>query len=318
MVSPRLRRKERVVALSFVKKGECVAALKEVLSASEERQSSRHFKNHIPRLSWALCLVPIAESPDKKLLDIGSKLDILEIFRKKHGYSRIDGSRYLPEGEPFDEPAPGNQDQTVYHFNGERALITCEPGTYDVVTCFEVIEHMPVDPMGLMGNINRALAMGGHLILSTVNCASLTSIRKILAGQTAQLYGHYNIGLSPNRHNREYTTRDLKRTVTSAGFKIVKTAVPYVFSKEDKEFIAKLKDAGLSNSFLGDDTVILAEKVSDEIVRFPSHLYVGGNDELRVESREVFSSVSRVQRELVKGRKWSGSETPMATMHFDE
>jgi hypothetical protein len=251
-------------------------------------------------------MVPIAPGPDSKLLDIGSKLDILEIFRTKHGYAHIDGSTYLPEGEPFDEPAPGNADQTVYHYNGERGLITCEPGSYDVVTCFEVIEHMPCDPMGLMGNINRALAMGGHLILSTVNCASLTSIRKIFAGQTAQLYGHYNIALSPNRHNREYTTRDLKRTVVAAGFKIVKTAVPYVFSEEDKEFIEKLKAVGLSNPFLGDDTVILAEKVSDEIVRFPTHLYVGGSDDLKVEAREVFSSVGRVQKELLKAKKPGG------------
>lgn len=305
------------MAPGFVKKGECVAALREVLSDSEERKATRHFKNHIPRLSWAMSMVPMAETPDAKLLDIGSKLDILEIFRTKHGYSRIDGSAYLPEGDPFSEPAPGNPEQTVHHFNGERGLISCEPATYDVVTCFEVIEHMPCDPMALMGNINRALKMGGHLVLSTVNCASLTSIRKIFAGQTAQLYGHYNIGLSSNRHNREYTTRDLKRTVTSAGFKTLKVAVPYVFSKEDKDFVEKLKAVGLNNPFLGDDTVILAEKVSDEIVRFPPHLYVGGNDEMRVDAREVFSAVRRVQRELLEARKWSG-DTPMAAMVSDD
>ena len=298
--------------LNFIDRADCVEALEDVLSASESRQATRHFKNHIPRLSWAMSMVPIAAEPGVKLLDIGSKLDILEVFRERHGYSRIDGSAYLPEGEPYSEPAPENPDQTVYHFNGERALIPCEPGTYDVVTCFEVIEHMPCDPMGLMGNINRATAMGGYLVFSTVNCASLKSIKKIFEGRNAQLYGHYNLGLSPNRHNREYTTKDLRRTVVSSGFKIVKIAVPYVFSEEDPEFVEKLKAAGLSHNDLGDDTVILARKVSDEIVRFPPHLYVGGNDAAKVDSRETFSALSRVQRELIAGRKWGGDDPTVA------
>ncbi len=298
------------MAINLIARTECVEALEDILSASEARKATRHFKNHIPRLSWAMSMVPIAATSDAKLLDIGSKLDILEVFRNKHGYSRIDGSAYLPEGEPFDEPTPGASGQTVFHFNGERALISCQPGTYDVVTCFEVIEHMPCDPMGLMGNINRATAMGGYLVLSTVNCASLTSIRKIFEGRNAQLYGHYNLGLSPNRHNREYTTKDLRRTVMAAGYKIMKVAVPYVFSEEDPVFVEKLKVAGLGHEDLGDDTVILARKISDEIVRFPPHLYVGGNNDVKVDAREVFSAVGHIQRQLMQARKTGGDNRP--------
>jgi len=301
-----------IVALKFIDRAECAEALEDILSQSEWRKANRHFKNHIPRLSWTMSLVPEAAGPGAKLLDIGSKLDILEVFRERHGYSRIDGSAYLPEGEPYAEPVPGKPDQTVYHFNGERALIPCEPGSYDVVTCFEVIEHMPCDPMGLMGNINRATAMGGYLVFSTVNCASLKSIKKIFEGRHAQLYGHYNIGLSPNRHNREYTTRELRRTVTSAGYKILKVAVPYVFSEEDPEFVEKLKAVGLSHKDLGDDTMILARKVSDEIIRFPAHLYVDGKDGATVDSRETFSAISRIQRALITDRKGGGDNPPVA------
>jgi len=77
--------KGTVVPLGIVKKGECVAALKEVPSGSQERKATRHFKNHIPRLAWAMSMVPVAAKPDAALLDIGSKLDILEILRTKHG-----------------------------------------------------------------------------------------------------------------------------------------------------------------------------------------------------------------------------------------
>jgi len=153
-----------VPPLNFIDRADCVEALEDILSASQSRQATRHFKNHIPRLSWAMSLVPLAAGPGAKLLDIGSKLDILEVFRDRHGYSRIDGSAYLPEGAPYSEPAPDNPDQTVYHFNGERALIPCEPGTYDIVTCFEVIEHI-TSPTAALTDMLSFLADQGCIVL---------------------------------------------------------------------------------------------------------------------------------------------------------
>ena len=58
--------------------------------------------------------------------------------------------------------------------------------------------------------------------------------------------------------------------------------------------------------------MILARKVSDEIIRFPQHLYVGGNDDAKVDSQETFSALSRVQRELIAGRKGGGDNPPVA------
>jgi len=67
-----------VPPLNFIDRADCVEALEDILSASESRQATRHFKNHIPRLSWAMSMVPLAREPGARLLDIGSKLDILE------------------------------------------------------------------------------------------------------------------------------------------------------------------------------------------------------------------------------------------------
>lgn len=306
----------------FVSQPECANALGRILDASAERQATRHFKNHIPRLSWAFALVPVAKSADEKLLDIGSKLDIIEIFREIHGYRNLGGSVYAPDGIPFREISANDAGATVYHFDGERHLIPCEPGTYDVVTCFEVIEHMTSDPVALLANINRALAMGGFLVLTTVNCASLKSLKKILLGRNPFLYGHFNLNLSANRHNKEYTARELIRTVKAGGFEIVKVIAPFVFSDDDPEFTEKLKQLGCDTKYLGDDTMILARKISNDVVRFPSHLYVGGDDEYTVPSCEVFSKARQVSGQLRKARKEAHGERPAGEhmpdgMHLD-
>ncbi len=43
-----------------------------------------------------------------------------------------------------------------------------EPGKYDLVTCLEMLEHVP-DPASVIDSCARLLKPGGHLFLSTIN-----------------------------------------------------------------------------------------------------------------------------------------------------
>ena len=58
--------------------------------------------------------------------------------------------------------------------SGAVETIELEPGAYDAVVMFDVIEHLR-DPFGALARVHRALAPGGVLVLSTVDAESIVS-----------------------------------------------------------------------------------------------------------------------------------------------
>lgn len=55
-----------------------------------------------------------------------------------------------------------------YHVQAAEDLAAEQPGSFDVVTCMEMLEHVP-DPGAIIGACQRLLKPGGQLFLSTVN-----------------------------------------------------------------------------------------------------------------------------------------------------
>lgn len=55
-----------------------------------------------------------------------------------------------------------------YRVESAEALAARAPRAFDVVTCMELIEHVP-EPAALIGTLGRLLRPGGHLFLSTLN-----------------------------------------------------------------------------------------------------------------------------------------------------
>jgi 2-polyprenyl-6-hydroxyphenyl methylase/3-demethylubiquinone-9 3-methyltransferase len=55
-----------------------------------------------------------------------------------------------------------------YRHTSAEALAAAEPGTFDLITCMELLEHVP-DPGSLVAACARLLRPGGDVVLSTLN-----------------------------------------------------------------------------------------------------------------------------------------------------
>ncbi|MCK9517258.1 MAG: bifunctional 2-polyprenyl-6-hydroxyphenol methylase/3-demethylubiquinol 3-O-methyltransferase UbiG [Ottowia sp.] len=79
--------------------------------------------------------------------------------------------------------------QIDYRLMGVEALVAEEAGQYDVVTCMEMLEHVP-HPDRIIGHCAQLLKPGGVAVFSTIN-------RTFKAWAFAIIAGEYILGLLP-------------------------------------------------------------------------------------------------------------------------
>lgn len=94
---------------------------------------------------------------------------------------------------------------------------------FDVITCFDVIEHLPNNPLKLFGEIKNKLKHDGILIVGVPNAVSFHRRMKLLMGKHPYipfdewcLERYYN-------HYREYSIHELPKMLAMAGFNVVET-----------------------------------------------------------------------------------------------
>ena len=108
-------------------------------------------------------------------------------------------------------------DVTVSVFDVERDRYPLEDASFDVVLCLEVLEHLTVDPMAMMAEVNRVLKPGGTFVLTTPNAVRHSNVVKMILGEHPLGWTPYN-GYDCNRHNREYTPSEIDQLFRAAGF----------------------------------------------------------------------------------------------------
>ena len=162
---------------------------------------------------------------------------------------------------------------TAYTADLEFERIKAEDRSYDMVLCLEVLEHMEVDPMALLDEINRVLKMGGILILSTPNICGSRNIAKMLGGQDPYFYMQYQKTASYNRHNYEYSVWSLTQLLEAAGFN------GHVWTEDTWEnpalhVVNTLQAAGFNLEHTGDNIFALMRKEHPNIrIRHPYPIY---------------------------------------------
>lgn len=87
-----------------------------------------------------------------------------------------------------------------------------------LVVCCEVIEHLHVPPVPVLGFLATAVQLGGHLILQTPNATALPKRLRMALGRNP--YDPIRDDPGNPGHFHEYTVRELLDAVDAAGLQV--------------------------------------------------------------------------------------------------
>jgi SAM-dependent methyltransferase len=107
----------------------------------------------------------------------------------------------------------------------ETEAVPFDSRSFDIVLFNEIFEHLRIDPIFTMREVQRVLVPGGRLLLSTPNLRSFRGLRNLVVrnqGHAASggVYDQYEKRetLGHMGHVREYTTREVAEFLARVGF----------------------------------------------------------------------------------------------------
>jgi len=186
---------------------EALLSVKDVVKRYGDQKAIQSFYFEFGRRLEVLELVKTFCMPSATVLDIGAQPFITSCALKKLGFKVI---ALDIEPEPYIEIARGCGVNVIKCDLEKDELGVADT---DCAVFTEVLEHLHYYYVPtILARINRSLKVGGHLILTTPNIASLfRRLRLILGRQPIYKY-----------HVREYTMSEVLTMLMEVGFDIVK------------------------------------------------------------------------------------------------
>lgn len=238
-----------------------------------------HYKRYV---ATGKAVSAVREIERRRVLEIG-RSEVLDRFLAEDlGFEVVDATVFRDKSKKESEQPVDN----VLESNGARRVIGRilpvnieeEPlpvpdDVYDLILCCEVIEHMDVDPMFPVWEMNRALKKGGVLFLTTPNVTSAENIHKILHGYAPQLFMLYTRDRDPYRHNLEYDPHLLRALLEAGGFFIERMWTENVYFPDRPDLLATLSQGGYPTDMRGDNLFVVARKAGPPRERHPAALY---------------------------------------------
>ncbi len=243
-----------------------------------------YIQDHLARLKRTLEITPPGTAGDR-VLEMGSYLQITPALKSKLGYGEVRGCYYGPAGRVDHREVVSAEGERftceVDLFDAERDRFPYPDECFRTVLCCELIEHLAEDPMHMMAEINRVLAPGGWLVLTTPNITSLRALRAILEGFHPAFFPAYIRPRKPDeepeaRHNREYAPKEIACLFADSGFELerLETGPFRDLATPEHAWVSHLLERYLLPADLrGDDTYAVGRKRGPVRDRHPAWLY---------------------------------------------
>lgn len=232
---------------------EILAEVEKLLSkqiAELEEHSRAGHRYHLKRYLQTFSILPKGKGA---LLDLGGTCGLFDRVIKEFTEYQLSSADHLSENP----------------FNFEKDRFPFADHSFEIVLFMEVLEHFTEDPMHAMAEINRVLQPNGYLLLSTPNITSWKAIHRALTHQHPELFPPFMSHGGTDRHNREYTFKEVEKLVIASGFEIENLVAVDVYD----HLPTAAPIPGFDTEGRGDTTFCLARKVGAVQVRMPEWLY---------------------------------------------
>jgi len=124
---------------------------------------------------------------------------------------------------------------------------------FDTVVCCQVLEHFTHSHLYAMNEINRVLKQGGIIEIDVPNAVCFRNRSRMIRGKhiTYDYEKHYlystpvfykGLSFYPERHNREFTAKELKTLLEAANFKGIE--VVFLKSRRHRVGLERIRDIG--------------------------------------------------------------------------
>lgn len=238
-----------------------------------------YYLKHRARFERTLGLIPVARAGGARALELGATDFFQVALEQIFNYAEVHGTVFSDRTEDKIRNRTvsiGSRSTycTTYSLNLENDLFPVGDGYFDLIMCCEVLEHMDIDPMFMLSEVNRVCRDEGILILTTPNCCSARNFWKISHGYRPHFFMQYEISRSPYRHNVEWDVHAVAQLARAAGFEPVELTTADVFEQTMPEALDLLARNKLPTDHRGDCILMVARKTSAVRSRWPDGLYI--------------------------------------------
>jgi len=242
------------------RRGSAAASLLDGIRETLPDRHHDYFDQHRRRYQSTLELVDRV-AVEGELLDLGAAPFHFTALLQVAGFSVI--AVDLEPARHFDAAAAFGIE--AYRCDIERMRLPFVDGGFACVTFMETFEHLRIDPLFALAEVNRVMMPGGILVMTTPNLYAAQNIARFALGRgIGDGFAEFNNlrRVGHMGHIREYTRAELQRFLAASGFAIREHRFADYSVPRGRRQTAKFLAARLLPRRLRSFHEIVAEKVA--------------------------------------------------------